>query len=745
MERDFSLKDWVTKRAANMPESVEEEVVLQAQRVGDSMVRQEKNSKMESVEETEADDVGQQQHKMTARIANGVAPAMPASPAQQIQIVRLLRDLGDRLRQSEKEREILWRELDSCRKLLTDIEDKTSKTEKAFLSIEHKMNSRPEESEENKQESKEFRKSIEDKIAALETTTGSAVLRLEDAISENSKLARRVEQVTQDKSRLLQKLETMEETLTQTQDALKAKALVLLTDAALASKTGMPQTSAWSGNDTLRTQAAAAPASAATPSLTETILGDERPWWKNPTALNMSTGTLVSLVVLGLAGGWAFSKLDLPKFSFKPSEVSAPAEKPVVKAVPEETSSAQSSDAAQAKLMDDAAKIASQIEPGSNTVSDDEQAPQVDADADQAAPAKQAAEEITPDEAQKAAIAAEGKAVESFNEEKISGTLSDRIKPDNNLSAAVKAIQTKAFAGDAEAQHDLAAIYTAGHAGVKTNYPKAALWFTEAAHKNIPNAQYNLAVLYHQGLGVKQDTKKAINLYRIAASNNHPEAQYNLGIAHIEGIGADYNPQIAAYYFQKAAAGGVVEAAYNIGLIQENGLLGEAQPDEAIFWYTLASNRGNAQATEALNQLTGQMNLNDQQVSQIYKRMAAEKAEYVKALAPVADKVVAKPSIVREAPPAAPAKQAKVDPPKAPISLSPTYDPVIVAQIQEQLIRLGLYSGSADGTADAGTQDAVKSYQSMNKLKVDGKPTEDVLVHMLASDMQAPASGKVSR
>ena len=139
-------------------------------------------------------------------------------------------------------------------------------------------------------------------------------------------------------------------------------------------------------------------------------------------------------------------------------------------------------------------------------------------------------------------------------------------------------------------------------------------------------------MLYHQGLGVKQDTQKAIDLYRVAASNNHPEAQYNLGIAHIEGVGADYNPQVAAYYFEKAAEGGVVEAAYNLGLIQENGLLGEAQPEEAVFWYKLASDHGNKQATEALAQLTKQLNLDANQVAQIVKRISDQKPQYLKTL-----------------------------------------------------------------------------------------------------------------
>ncbi len=743
-EQNFSLKDWVTKRAANMPEAIGEETVLQVQNGADIIMRHEKIRMPEpppvSLQpEPENDDAAER--SITARIA---APQVPASPTQQIQIVRLLRDLGDRLRQSEKEREILWKELDTCRKLLTDIEDKTNNTEKAYLSIEHKLNAQNSDIQslsekaaaqvgmpsvqEESEDAKEFRKSIEEKISALETTTGSAVIRIEDAISENGKLARRIEQVTQERAKLLQKMEEMEETLEDTQNALKAKALVLLTDHALASKTTLPQSPAWSGNDTLRTQSPPV-------SPSEALGLETSPWWKTKKSSQMNRTALASLILLGLVGGWAISKAGMPSLSILSSTDQAAKESPV-QATPEvDLGAALKADAETANTtvensaaMNEAAKASNAIEPGALTEN----------------AAASPVETATADTAQDQALAAETKARENFAAEKPVKALAQRIKPDTSLPLAVRTIEKKAFAGEAEAQHDLAAVYTAGHAGVKTNYEKASLWFAEAAHSNIANAQYNLAVLYHQGLGVKQDTQKAIDLYRIAAANNHPEAQYNLGIAHIEGIGADYNPQIAAYYFQQAAKSGVVEAAYNMGLIQENGLLGEAQPDEAVFWYKLAAGKGNEQAKEALAQLSRQMKMTDAQVNQIFTKMSETKQEFVKALSVTPAKASsAVPAKIEQkaAIPAPVTKQASAAKPSAPVPVAaPAYDPVIVAQIQEQLIRLGLFSGSPDGSADKSTQDAVRSYQSMNKLKSDGRPTEDVLVHMLASEMQIPAA-----
>ena len=63
--------------------------------------------------------------------------------------------------------------------------------------------------------------------------------------------------------------------------------------------------------------------------------------------------------------------------------------------------------------------------------------------------------------------------------------LKDRIQPDSALPPVIKQVEAKAYEGVPEAQHDLAAIYTAGHGGVEVNYSKAAAWFQEFAAARI--------------------------------------------------------------------------------------------------------------------------------------------------------------------------------------------------------------------------------------------------------------------
>ena len=44
------------------------------------------------------------------------------------------------------------------------------------------------------------------------------------------------------------------------------------------------------------------------------------------------------------------------------------------------------------------------------------------------------------------------------------------------------------------------------------------------------DAQFNLGVMYYQGLGVEQDFKEVVKWYQKAADQGDVEAQYNLGV-----------------------------------------------------------------------------------------------------------------------------------------------------------------------------------------------------------------------
>lgn len=56
---------------------------------------------------------------------------------------------------------------------------------------------------------------------------------------------------------------------------------------------------------------------------------------------------------------------------------------------------------------------------------------------------------------------------------------------------------------------------------------KIALWRREAKAGD-PDAQYNLAYIYENGLGVPKDEAKALELYQQAANQGHSAARNNI-------------------------------------------------------------------------------------------------------------------------------------------------------------------------------------------------------------------------
>ncbi len=598
-------------------------------------------------------------------------PIAPQQNTRAMEIVRTLAQISDKLKRSEAERYELLAELREYRKSLHELEDKAEKSEKAYLALENKLRTRDTIENEISQRQARFERALKDTENKLvQAAAGQSLLdqrlkesedfrtgvnsRIDEAVAQQARMDRQLEKIGQDKSRMLRKVERMEEILTETQDTLKARALVLLTDQSNAGN--LPQLSAYGD--------AAEAANA------------DAPWWRK--SVRMQSVGMVSMIVAALLFGWTINqiqqpnvpsiavlengglaKLNLKENKWEPVSAEAAVAVPAVQApaaaeptltpvdaetvqqmneVPatEQTPAAQDAiDASDEQLMraleEDPDALAAQlneIAPGARQELDMDAPVATTAPAqtnEQVAsvpPARTTTGAYNPvDAVATIAFAQDPQVANLVAKEKGAGSVAQRIKADPALPEKIKELEQQAFAGTPEAQHDLAAIYTAGRGGVTQNFEKAALWFREAADQKIANAGYNLGVLYHQGLGVEKDVERALYWYREAAKLGHPEAQYNLGIAFIEGIGTDYNAPVAAAFFESAANQGVVEAAYNLGLIYENGLVGNAKPEDALLWYKIAADGGSTDAKAAMTQLSSTLNIKSDDVSKLVERM----------------------------------------------------------------------------------------------------------------------------
>lgn len=692
------------------------------------------------------------------------------------EIITLLYEVSQRLRKNENERV-------SFRETLEDLENKADQMEKAYLSA-HDRISKTESALENRQTALE--KAQQEQAVRIEKAAQMAD-RIEEAMAQHTQISRRIDEVMKDKAKMIRQLETIEETVIETQEAVRSQALVL------ADRPGAP--------------------------------AGFRP---QKTFSLMRGGALAALVVLGVAGGWSLGQwqmnetistrlaaldgTDPARFAAREQDDAAALTAALAESLNNIETAAGAPDlrifdtgiesalsptfddslplpvaietpAADSRDKDVLAMSSTELTSMMETAPDDlaqrlnaiepSAAAAIPEKLDQAAPppaettASDTRAEAPAPTIEKAAYspapapAGDYGVTDFLKAQHDTRPLRERIPTDPALPDIIREVEAKAYEGIAEAQHDLAAIYTAGHAGIRVDYARAASWFREAALGGVANARYNLGVLHHQGMGVTQSIHQAVNWYRAAAILGHPEAQYNLGIAHVEGIGTSYDPAQAAYYFRNAAQAGILEAAYNLGLIYENGLAGDIRADEALFWYKQAANMGSPEGKMAFDQLSRSLGLAESDVQDILDRVGEiEKSslnfKYFDPVSPQADRdmlaqaygvpVHDDNSTYDETDTLTNGyEKLRIAVIENVVSESHGKDHALVAQIQEQLMRRGLYPGPADGIYNNLTEDAVRAYQTGYELQRDGRISQALLVHMMTSDMEAIDTGVGSR
>lgn len=714
-------------------------------------------------------------------------------PDRNEEVLRMLAQISDRLRRSEVMREELMEEVQEYRAAIANLEDRAEKSEKAYLHIEGKLNRQEKvDTADIEDRLKAFEKRIandfssdiakdlekdiketkekvvkavaglalvDERVNATEMQQVSLTERVEETVAHQTRLDRRFEKSMQDKSRVLRKVERLEELVAETQDSLKAKALVLLTDKTLASQYAVAY------------QPADQDIVAGDSHDDENAFSGQKAWWQKP--VKMNTAMASTAVIAALVIGWGVSTVSFDNFSisltpdqaqnrtaqFAQNSQESDAFSRLTSGVEETTSNTLigqrqepviQSDRTTNNLQNTETQIG-QADTQADVLgmTDSEKLAAFEEDADSLAVEMNAIEpsartetaETTSSSLQNNAgqVNEQVKQAEKENYQAIQdeiqndlafkqnkGNLSDRISPDPNLPEIIKEIEVQAFAGNAEAQHDLAAIYTAGHGGVKQDFGKAVSWFEEAAINGIANAQYNLGVLYHQGLGAEQDINRAIYWYNEASKLKHPEAQYNLGIASIEGIGMDYDPEAAADYFETAAKAGIVEAAYNLGLIHENNLITSAKQEEALYWYKKASDQGSPEAAQSLEQLASSLQIGLSDVANLVERMDALSGAQNSNFGDEESSLTSDTASDKKAAASNTTSNTTAKDPEL------SYQQQVIAKIQTELQKIGLYPGPSDGILGPQTTDAIRTYRSQNDLPWESVSNTDLLAHLLS-------------
>ncbi len=79
-------------------------------------------------------------------------------------------------------------------------------------------------------------------------------------------------------------------------------------------------------------------------------------------------------------------------------------------------------------------------------------------------------------------------------------------------------------------------------------------WYRKAAEQGVAKAEFNLGLMYDNGLGVKQDYAKGAKWYRKAAKKGNATAQYNLGLMYENGEGVPQDYAQAHMWYNLAAS-----------------------------------------------------------------------------------------------------------------------------------------------------------------------------------------------
>ena len=99
----------------------------------------------------------------------------------------------------------------------------------------------------------------------------------------------------------------------------------------------------------------------------------------------------------------------------------------------------------------------------------------------------------------------------------------------------------------------------------------AAKEFRACAEKSDADCQFNLALMYEQGMGIPKDEKEAVFWYRKSAELGNSNAQFNLGVLYENGRGTAVDFAKANQWYRKASVQGDPLAIGNLGMLYLRG------------------------------------------------------------------------------------------------------------------------------------------------------------------------------
>lgn len=137
------------------------------------------------------------------------------------------------------------------------------------------------------------------------------------------------------------------------------------------------------------------------------------------------------------------------------------------------------------------------------------------------------------------------------------------------------------------ASYYLGNLYRTGGDGFPINGQKAEMFLEQAALKNMPQAQYDLALMYDSGDKIKANREKAIQLMQSAVDNNYSDAFYTMAVWIERGyLGTPDMPKAVELYEKAAVQGNIYAMTSLMTLYGGSADASLINPERAEFWKT---------------------------------------------------------------------------------------------------------------------------------------------------------------
>jgi TPR repeat protein len=133
-----------------------------------------------------------------------------------------------------------------------------------------------------------------------------------------------------------------------------------------------------------------------------------------------------------------------------------------------------------------------------------------------------------------------------------------------DLSDHVRNTEAAARAGDAQAQHEFAAMLRVGEL-VARNLEESRAWYAKAAMQGNPVAQNDFASMLLNGMGGDKDGESAALWYLRAAEGGCAAAQFTMAQRYLHGDYVEVDHEQVAFWGAKAADNGYVPGATLLG------------------------------------------------------------------------------------------------------------------------------------------------------------------------------------